>query len=133
MESIVGKGENAGFQQFHLFPECFQKASFSGSLKVGIVWLRVNTVFSSDEMDNIIQICYCKLKLSAHTLLTLSQTTNFRLFQTQEFTDANFEFDESGMKFSKWVENTVRKGQIAHDEQFLLFPQCFQKVSTADT
>ena len=34
--------------------------------------------------------------------------------------------------FSKWVENTVGKGEIAHYEQFLLFPQCFQKTSTAD-
>ena len=25
----------------------------------------------------------------------------------------------------KSFENTVRKGEIAHDEQFLLFPQCF--------
>ena len=32
VENIVGKGENAGYQQ------CFQKASFLGSLKVGIVW-----------------------------------------------------------------------------------------------
>ena len=29
---------------------------------------------------------------------------------------------------SKWVENTVGKGQIARYEQFLLFPQCFQKA-----
>ena len=28
----------------------------------------------------------------------------------------------------KRVENTVGKGEIARDEQFLLFPQCFQKV-----
>ena len=34
---------------------------------------------------------------------------------------------------SEWVENTVRKGEIARYEQFLLFPQCFQKASTADT
>ena len=27
MESIVGKGENAGYQHFLLFPQCFQKAS----------------------------------------------------------------------------------------------------------
>ena len=38
VENIVGKGENAGYQHFLLFPQCFQKASFSGSLKVGIVW-----------------------------------------------------------------------------------------------
>ena len=36
-------------------------------------------------------------------------------------------------KFSKQVENTVGKGEIARDEQFLLFPQCFQKTCTADT
>ena len=38
VENIVGKGENAGYQHFLLFPQCFQKASFLGSLKVGIVW-----------------------------------------------------------------------------------------------
>ena len=33
----------------------------------------------------------------------------------------------------KMVENTVGKGEIARHEQFLLFPQCFQKTCTADT
>ena len=32
VEKIVGKGENASYQQ------CFQKLSLSGSLKFGIVW-----------------------------------------------------------------------------------------------
>ena len=45
----------------------------------------------------------------------------------------NFKFDENGIKFLKQVENTVGKGEIAHYEQFLLFPQCFQKTCTADT
>ena len=45
LENIVGKGENAGYQHFPLFPQCFQKASFLGSLKVGIVWLRVKPPF----------------------------------------------------------------------------------------
>ena len=31
VENIVGKGENAGHQHFLLFPQCFQKASYSGS------------------------------------------------------------------------------------------------------
>jgi hypothetical protein len=35
-------------------------------------------------------------------------------------------------KFSKRVENTVGKGETAHYDQFLLFPQCFQKTCTAD-
>ena len=33
----------------------------------------------------------------------------------------------------KSVENTVGKGEIARNEQFLLFPHCFQKSCTADT
>ena len=32
VENIVGKGENAGFWHFLLFPQCFQKASFLESL-----------------------------------------------------------------------------------------------------
>ena len=31
------------------------------------------------------------------------------------------------------VENTVGKGEIARYEQFLLFPQCFQKTCSGDT
>ena len=37
-ENIVEKGENAGYRHFLLFPQCFQKPSVSGSLKVEIVW-----------------------------------------------------------------------------------------------
>ena len=43
LENIVGKGENAGYQHFLLFPQCFQKLSVSGWLNVRIVWLRFNT------------------------------------------------------------------------------------------
>ena len=39
--------------------------------------------------------------------------------------DDNFEFDVNSRKFSKQEENTVGKGEIAHYEQFLLFPYCF--------
>ena len=61
--------------------------------------------------------------------LTLSQTTNFRLFQTQRFCRPQFQ--------SKWqnifqTENTVEKGEIAGYEQFLLFPQSSEKAFTAD-
>ena len=38
VENIVGKRENAGYQHFLLFPQCFQKLSFPEVLKVGIVW-----------------------------------------------------------------------------------------------
>ena len=38
IENTSEKGENAGYQHFLLFPQCFLKFSSSGSLKVGIVW-----------------------------------------------------------------------------------------------
>ena len=34
VENIVGKGN----QHFLLFPQCFQKLSFSGLLELGIMW-----------------------------------------------------------------------------------------------
>ena len=34
VENIVGKGENAGYQHFLLFPQCFYKDSFTESKKV---------------------------------------------------------------------------------------------------
>ena len=57
---------------------------------------------------------------------------NVRRFET-EFAEHNFRFDENGRKFSKWVENTVGKEEIALYEQFVLYPQCFKKTCTADT
>ena len=46
------------------------------------------------------------------------------------FADNRFKLYENGRKFSKLVENTVEKGENAHNEQFLLFPQHFQKACT---
>ena len=37
-----------------------------------------------------------------------------------------------GIQLSDWIENIVEKGEIARYEQFLLFPQCFQKLSFVD-
>ena len=65
-------------------------------------------------------------------LLTLSKTTIFNCSKFKVFAADNFTFDENGKKFSKRVENTVGKGEIARYEQFRLFLQCFQKTFTAD-
>ena len=43
----------------------------------------------------------------------------------KEFANDNFKINESSRRFSKWVENTVGKGEFARYEQFLLFPQRF--------
>ena len=37
-----------------------------------------------------------------------------------------------GTQLPDRVKNIVGKGEIAHYEQFLRFPQCFQKLSVAD-
>ena len=59
--------------------------------------------------------------------------TNFRLFKLREFTDDYFKFDEKCRKFSKWVEDTVEKGEMARYKQFLLFPKCFRKTCAIQT
>ena len=50
----------------------------------------------------------------------------------KELADDNFRFDANAGKYSKMVENTLVKGEISRYEQFLFFPQCFQKTCTAD-
>ena len=50
----------------------------------------------------------------------------------KEYADDNFKLDDNDRKFSKRVGNTVEKREIACYKQFFLFPQCFQKNSTAD-
>ena len=37
-----------------------------------------------------------------------------------------------GIQLSDSVENIVEKEEIAHCEQFLLFPRCFQALSVVD-
>ena len=65
--------------------------------------------------------------------LSLSQRTNFRLFQTERVADDNSKFDENGETFSRGVENAVGKGEIALCEQFLVSLKCLQKSCTAYT
>ena len=45
VESIVGKGENADYQHFLLFLQCFQKAPYPGSLKIGLCGEKVMQYF----------------------------------------------------------------------------------------
>ena len=64
--------------------------------------------------------------------LILSQTTNFRCFQSEIVCRPQFKIDENGRIFSKSVENTVGKGDVACFELFLFFPQYFLKTCTRD-
>ena len=46
-------------------------------------------------------------------------------FKFKVFANDNFKHDANGGKFSERVENTVGNGEIARNEQFLYFLQCF--------
>ena len=66
---------------------------------------------------------FCCMEFNAITRRQILDSSKLK-----KFADNNFKFDENGRKLSKQVENTVGKGEIARYEQFLLFPQCFQKA-----
>ena len=64
------------------------------------------------------------LHISSSPLLVLNPFPNDTFYSSKlnEFAVDNFKFDENGRKFFRLVENIVGKGEIAHYEQFLLFP-----------
>ena len=47
----MGKGEIARYEQFLLFPQCFQKACFPGASKGVIVWEWVNSLPHEKTLD----------------------------------------------------------------------------------
>ena len=59
------------------------------------------------------------MTLAVKVALNPNKTKSSKL---TEFADNNSKFDKNGRKFSKWVENTVGKGEIARYKQFLVFP-----------
>ena len=62
-----------------------------------------------------------------HNTTNLSQTTNVRLIQTEEFAEDDFKFDENGREFSIWVENTVGKGRNCSFRAIYPFPTVFSR------
>ena len=65
-ENIVGKGE----QHFLLFPQCFLQLSFSRSLKVVIVWKRVNTPAKALTETVVQTKCFCCMNV----IISMKQT-----------------------------------------------------------
>ena len=47
----MGKGEIARYEQFLLFPPCFQKDCFPGALKGVIIWQRVKDRVTAATKD----------------------------------------------------------------------------------
>ena len=73
------------------------------------------TVWKNKKLD-----MYCSYPITRRQILDSSKLN--------KFADDNFKHDENGRKLSKRIEDTVGKEEIAHYEEFLLFPQCFQKA-----
>ena len=57
VENIVGKGENAGYQHFLLFPQCFKNAFFPGASKGVIECEWVNTCSYYCQYDRVFSLC----------------------------------------------------------------------------
>ena len=85
------------------------------------------TAFSKGLLPRGVKRCCC---VGMFFSLTLSQTTNFRRLKKPERLKLQTTISNlmKTAEFFKWVENAVGKGEIARYEQFLLFPQCFQKT-----
>ena len=85
--NIVGKGEDAGNQPLFLFPQCFQNL-YKDHLKFRVCGIRLNKHLNHNTFKSV------------H--LTLSLTTNFRLFQTERkeklLVMSNFSFSQSVFK-----------------------------------
>ena len=58
LENTLGKGEIARYEQFLLFPQCFQKACFPGASKGVIVWEWVKLPFFIRARPNLMCILY---------------------------------------------------------------------------
>ena len=93
-----------------------------------ISFVSIYSRYRLPRRQGIVKAYRTKLLRALPGSLTHYQTTNLDPSKLKEFADDNFKFDENGRKLSKWVENTVGKGEIACYEQFLLFPQCFQNA-----
>ena len=100
-DNVVGKGENAGNQYFLLFQQCFYS--------------------SQSKFQFLRQISFAVCKQYQTQLVY-----NFVLFNPSPNKPLFFTFLQY-----KSFENTVGKGEIARNEQFLLFPQCFLSILRA--
>ena len=122
--------ENADYQHFLLNSHTIFKRLFPrGHLKSplchkGFNNLTENHRLLSNSILSIIPLYFSYTFFSAF----IPFPNNFRLFKTDRVCR-----QQNSRKFFKRIENTVGKGEIARNEQFLLFPQCFQKTYIADT
>ena len=151
VENIAGKGENAGYQHFLLFPQCFQKHPVSRSLKLPIVWYRVPERKSLEKTEGklgnganqhflyFLTIVESQLYRPLHNAFNVGKEKNKFLFPSQN----KFQFfshyvhslgvsklftTQSRLLMTlgkKPFENIAGKGENAGNQHFLHFPHSF--------
>ena len=67
VENTVGKGEIACYEQFLLFPQCFQKAYFPGASKGVIVWEWVNCISDRSKCKELADNNFKLMKMAEST------------------------------------------------------------------
>ena len=58
VENTVGKGEIACYEQYLLFPLCFQKTCTADKLKPGLVWERVKQIIVSPLVHSFATVIF---------------------------------------------------------------------------
>ena len=84
---------------------------------------QILTLYQNDRILDL-----SKLKAIADDKLTFSQQQILTASKLKESADDNFEFDEDGREYFIQVENTAGKGEIARNEQFLLFLSVLKRL-----
>ena len=108
VEKIIGKGENAGYQHFFLFPQCFQKASFSELLKVRIMCGNLRVKGDNEPIT----------KQQIFILIQIESLHNYTDNKINVIKKLTFALER--------VENIRGKGEKADHQHSLPFPPCFQ-------
>ena len=138
----MGKGEIALYEQFLLFPQCFQKACFPGASKGVIVWERVNSLPNQNYLEWTKFKAFADDKCGSNKDFCLHRVTNI----VEKRENAGYQhFSPFSTVFSKCLsscvkslvcvirgykgKNDVGEGENVNYQPFPLFPQCFQKAS----
>ena len=109
VENIVGKGEIARYQQFLLFPHCFQKLSYADASK----WL--STEYRVNSLGPIMVVSDAHV-FPGFLIPVLKQLSFF---------SHNCFIGQRRKYAGKKVENIVGKGENAGNQHFLFFPTMF--------
>ena len=128
----MGKGEIARYKQFPLLPQCFQKACFPGASKVSLCGNGFNSLsVQTLSVWTSVRVC-CFRKQFTYFLQLYHRIPTFKDAEKEALlkTFKPFPYKPCFLHVcsTSLFENPVGKGEIARNEQFLLFTQCFLPI-----